>query len=152
MTPDAYKVLIYATWREQLLVFNEPDFPEIDLQVPGGTMEPGESPEVAAVREFVEETGLAPPASLLPLATQDYRFTKDGRQIWHRRHYFHAQLSGEQKETWLHFEMTPDGGGPPIRFRFFWLGFDEAAPRLGYGMQDALDFLLAQSLSPSPRV
>ena len=139
--PDAHKVLIYATWRDRLLVFDEPDFPEVDLQVPGGTMEPGESPEAAALREFVEETGLDRPVALLPLATQDYHFTKDGRQICHRRHYFHARLAGEQSDTWLHFEMTPDGGGPPIRFRFFWLGFAEASRRLGYGMEDAVGLL-----------
>lgn len=141
MRPDAHKVLIYATWRERLLVFDEPDFPEVELQVPGGTMEPGESPEVSAMREFVEETGLTPPASLLPLATRDYCFTKNSRQICHRRHYFHARLAGDHSETWLHAEMTPDGGGPPIRFRFFWLGFDEASRRLGYGMEDALHVL-----------
>lgn len=141
MRPDAHKVLIYATWRKHLLVFDEPDFPDVDLQVPGGTMEPGESPEAAALREFVEETGLAPPAALLPLATQDYRFTKDGRQICHRRHYFHAPLAGEQRQTWLHLEMTPDSGGPPIRFRFFWLSQSEGGNRLGYGMQDGLDLL-----------
>ena len=150
MRPDAHKVLIYATWREQLLVFDEPDFPDIELQVPGGTMEPGESPEAAALREFVEETGLVRPVTLLPLATQDYRFMKDGRQICHRRHYFHAQLAGEQSDTWLNFEMTPDGGGPPIRFRLFWLGLDEAARRLGYGMEEGLDLLQAQRISPSP--
>lgn len=149
MKPDAHKVLIYATWRQHLLVFDEPDFPDVELQVPGGTMEPGESPEDAALREFVEETGLPPPTALLPLATHDYRFTKDGRQICHRRHYFHAQLSGEQRETWLHAEMTPDGGGPPIRFRFFWLGVDEALRRLGYGMEDSLGLLRD---CPSPRV
>ncbi|WP_457586998.1 NUDIX hydrolase [Ensifer canadensis] len=150
MKPDAHKVLIYATWREQLLVFDEPDFPEIDLQVPGGTMEPGESPEAAALREFVEETGLASPTTLLPLATQDYHFTKDGRQICHRRHYFHAPLAGEQRKTWFNLEMTPDGGGSPIRFRFFWLALDEASCRLGYGMADSLELLQAQGISPSP--
>ncbi len=148
MKPDAHKVLIYATWREQLLVFDEPDFPAIELQVPGGTIEPNESPETAALREFVEETGLAPPATLLPLATQDYRFIKDGRQICHRRHHFHAKLAGEHREAWLHFEMTPDSGGPPIQFRFFWLALDEASRRLGYGMQDGLDFLHAQGVGP----
>lgn len=54
--PD--KALIYATSRRGLLVFEEPDFPEVPLQVPGGTIDVGEEPEVAAVREFLEETGL----------------------------------------------------------------------------------------------
>lgn len=52
MKPDALKVLIYATWRDRLLVFDEPDFPEIELQVPGGTVEAGEDIAAAALREF----------------------------------------------------------------------------------------------------
>ncbi|MEI3852291.1 MULTISPECIES: NUDIX hydrolase [Ensifer] len=141
MRPDAHKVLIYATWQDRLLVFDEPDFPEIELQVPGGTMEPGESPETSALREFVEETGLAPPETLSHLDTHDYHFRKEDRTICHRRHYFHVALAGEQRQTWLHQEMTPFGGGVPIRFRFFWLGIDEASRRLGYGMQDGLGYL-----------
>lgn len=149
MSPDAHKVLIYAIWQDRLLVFDEPDFPEVELQVPGGTMEPGESPEIAARREFVEETGLTPTDAFAPLVTQDYRFSKDGRPICHRRHYFHVALTGDQRQTWIHQEMTPFGGGEPIRFRFFWLGLDEARQRLGYGMRDALHVLRP---CPSPRV
>ena len=147
MMPDAHKVLIYATWQGRLLVFDEPDFPKIKLQVPGGTMEPGESPEQAAAREFTEETGLTPPEALTHLVTQDYHYPKDGRTICHRRHYFHIALAGEQRQTWIHREMTPFGGGDPIRFRFFWLGIDGARHRLGYGMRDALSLL---QTSPSP--
>ncbi|MEI2298955.1 NUDIX hydrolase [Ensifer sp. MJa1] len=149
MTPDAHKVLIYATWRDQLLVFDEPDFPEIKLQVPGGTMAPGESPEAAATREFVEETGLTPLEPFTHLVMQDYSYRKDDRTVCHRRHYFHVALAGEQKESWVHHEMTPFGGGGPIRFRFFWLEIEEASHRLGYGMQDALHLLRT---CPSPRI
>lgn len=52
------KVLIYATWNDRLLVFEEPDFPETPLQVPGGTVDAGEDILAAAYREFAEETGL----------------------------------------------------------------------------------------------
>lgn len=150
MSPDAHKVLIYATWQDRLLVFDEPDFPEIELQVPGGTMEPGESPETSALREFVEETGLTPSQALTHLVTKDYSFRKEGQTICHRRHYFHVALAGEQRQTWLHQEMTPFGGGAPIRFRFFWIGFDEASRRLGYGMQDGLGYLHTDGSCPSP--
>ena len=40
MKPDALKVLIYATWRDGLLVFDEPDFPLVQWQVPGGRSRP----------------------------------------------------------------------------------------------------------------
>ncbi|EPE98946.1 NUDIX hydrolase [Rhizobium grahamii] len=141
MKPDALKVLIYATWRDRLLVFDEPDFPEIALQVPGGTVEAGEDIGAAALREFSEETGIPPKTLLLPLTIHDYRFLKHGAEIRHRRHYFHVALEGEQPATWMHREMTPFSGGEPILFRFFWLGYEEASMRLGYGMEHGLRLL-----------
>ena len=113
-------------------------------------MEPGESPEAAARREFAEETGMTPPDKFVHLATQDYHFVKSGREICHRRHYFHVALAGEQRRGWLHCEMTPDSGGPPIRFRFFWLAMAEARGRLGYGMQEALEPLQVGGRLKSP--
>ncbi|CDM57239.1 MULTISPECIES: NUDIX hydrolase [Rhizobium] len=141
MKPNALKVLIYATWRDRLLVFDEPDFPEVALQVPGGTVEAGEDVGAAALREFSEETGILPATRLAPLAVHDYRFSKDGTETCHRRHYFHVSLEGRQPATWLHREMTPFSGGGPILFRFFWLSFDHARTRLGYGMEHGLPLL-----------
>ncbi len=137
--PDASKALIYATWNERLLVFDEPDFPDVALQVPGGTMEPGETASDAAIREFAEETGIAAGVETMKaLGTEDYIFARDGQQICHRRHYFHAVLAASYPQMWLHFEQSPFDGGPPIRFRLFWTTLDEAKARLGYGMERAL--------------
>lgn len=139
--PDAFKVLIYATWNGRLLVFNEPDFPEVELQVPGGTIEPGEDILTAAQREFAEETGLIDRGPLTLLATDDYRFVRYDQEILHRRSYFHLELTGELPETWIHREMTPFGGGSPIRFRFFWMSVDVAIRSLGYGMGQRLSVI-----------
>lgn len=136
--PDASKALIYATWNEHLLVFDEPDFPELSLQVPGGTMEPGEAALDAAMREFQEETGIASVETMKSLGADDYIFMREGQQICHRRHYFHAVLTGSYPQTWLHFEQSPFDGGPPILFRLFWLTLAEAKTRLGCGMERAL--------------
>ena len=141
VTPDALKVMIYATWRGRLLVFDEPDFPEVEFQVPGGTVEHGEEFAEAAAREFTEETGVAPESPLLPLAIDDYRFTRNGRTIWHRRHYYMAPLNGPHPETWLHQEMTPFDGGSPIVFRFSWMSLTAAGAQLGYGMERCLHLL-----------
>jgi 8-oxo-dGTP pyrophosphatase MutT (NUDIX family) len=142
MEPDALKVLIYATSRDRLLVFDEPDFPDVLWQVPGGTVEAGEDVAEAALREFQEETGLAPSAPLTPLAIHDYRFPlKIGGIAWHRRHYFRIELDGLHPETWLHHELTPFGGGDPIRFRFFWIDLTQAKIRLGYGMEHCLSMI-----------
>jgi ADP-ribose pyrophosphatase YjhB (NUDIX family) len=53
-----HKVYAYITRAEQLLVFKQVDFPEAGIQIPGGTIESGELPEDAVLREAVEETGL----------------------------------------------------------------------------------------------
>ncbi|MBW6424022.1 NUDIX domain-containing protein [Rhizobium sp. XQZ8] len=142
MMPDAFKVLIYAVWQDRFLVFDEPDFPDQWLQVPGGTIEPGEAPDVAAAREFFEETELEVEVSLQRLMVHDYRFPKDGREICHRRHYFLLRLTGEYPASWIHLEEHSFDGGGPIRFRFSWMSLDEAARRLGGGMGDALPLLL----------
>ncbi|KQV81973.1 NUDIX hydrolase [Rhizobium sp. Root1220] len=142
MKPDALKVLIYATWRDRLLVFDEPDFPHVQWQVPGGTVEDSEDVADAASREFQEETGLTPPAPLTQLAVHDYHFSlKSGDTVFHRRHYFHIGLDGNQSTGWLHQELTPFGGGAPVLFRFFWISLAEAKVRLGYGMEECLPLI-----------
>ncbi len=142
MKPDALKVLIYATWRDGLLVFDEPDFPLVQWQVPGGTVDTGEDVAHAARREFQEETGLTLARPLTPLSVHDYSFAKHGKDICHRRHYFHVALEGELRPTWVHRELTPFDGGGPILFRFFWVSLAEARVRLGYGMADCLPLIV----------
>ncbi|MGB3305682.1 MAG: NUDIX domain-containing protein [Thermomicrobiales bacterium] len=45
--------------RNRLLLVAHPDHPKAGVQMPAGTMEPGEAPEDAALREAREEAGLA---------------------------------------------------------------------------------------------
>jgi len=117
------KVVVYATWEERLLVFREPEFPEVGLQVPGGTIEEDESIEAAARREFSEETGLPAPRRFDWLGENTYRFESEtfeagATRFEHRRSYFHTVLERAPQAEWEWTEATPDGGGPPIRMRF----------------------------------
>ena len=52
------KAYVYMVRRQHLLVHEHVDYPEMPLALPGGTLEPGELPPLAAWRESVEETGL----------------------------------------------------------------------------------------------
>ena len=45
--------------------------PSPGIQLPAGTIEPGEAPETAAWREATEETGLAEFANIMPLGFRD---------------------------------------------------------------------------------
>lgn len=135
------KVLIYATRGQELLVFSEPDFPHIPLQVPGGTVEPGEDTNTAARREFQEETGLEVSSPFLPVFQHLYTFDRGGQRHQHHRYYFHTQLSPDAPDTWDHFEMTAHDGADPILFRFSWVPIAQAKSSLGLGMADGLPYL-----------
>ncbi|QND50899.1 NUDIX domain-containing protein [Phyllobacterium sp. 628] len=137
--PERQKVLIYATCGKRLLVFDEPDFPDVEVQVPGGTVDPGEDILTAAQREFCEETGLPCPDQMNLLATVLYEFHKSDGIHHHRRSFFHAPLNPPLAETWKHYENFPDSGEAPILFRFFWMKLGEANAKLGYGMNQLLD-------------
>lgn len=132
------KVLIYATWNDRLLVFEEPDFPETPLQVPGGTVDAGEDILAAAYREFAEETGLLHSDGMIRLETVDYDYPERGSRELHRRHCFHLKLNAPMPETWDHYEMSPCDGGAPILFRLFWLDRRSAQNRLGLGMAESI--------------
>ncbi len=138
-----HKAYVYLTCGSELLVFEEADNPRPDLQVPGGTLDPGESYLQGAVREFAEETGLSLDIAFESFADQDYLIEDvpgilDGL---HRRRHFHGTISEKPAGEWEHYEMTPSAGGPPIRFRLFWVDLfsNEAPPETcffqGFGAQ-----------------
>ncbi|MCV0426145.1 MAG: NUDIX domain-containing protein [Roseibium sp.] len=125
-----HKAYVYLTCGTELLVFSEPDHPEIGLQVPGGTLDSGESYLQGAKREFAEETGLSLDIALEPLVDRDHIFENvpDCLDGLHRRRHFHGCIREKPAEEWEHFETTPSAGGPPIRFRLFWLDLFAGEP------------------------
>jgi len=138
-----HKAYVYLTCGPELLVFIEPDHPNPDLQVPGGTLDPGESHLQAARREFAEETGLSLDIALESFADQDH-FIKDvpgSLPGLHRRRHFHGRIREKPATVREQYESTPSAGGPPIRFRLFWVDLfsnDASAETLffeGFGAQ-----------------
>lgn len=95
----------------QILVFRHPAG---DIQLVKGTIEPGEDPAAAAVRELAEESGITGRVSReLGLWESGYE-----GQIWA---VFVCEPLIELPDEWSFF-TTDDGG---VDYKFFWHPLDE---------------------------
>lgn len=125
------KVLVYITHARRVLVFRHVDFPEAGIQVPGGTVEPGEDSEAAALREAREETGLSALRMIGLLGEREFDLASYGRDQIEQRRFYHLRCEGDPPATWRHAELTPSEGPPgPIRFEFFWAPLPDGVPPL----------------------
>ncbi|MCE9508241.1 MAG: NUDIX domain-containing protein [Alphaproteobacteria bacterium] len=119
------KVVAYIICNNRLLVFKHRDFPEVGIQVPAGTVENPDDLENEVLREAEEETGLKNLRIVKYLGKTDWDASFFRPEI-HERHFFHLQADPPQPEKWLHYEMTPTGGGKPIALNIFWCDIKEA--------------------------
>ncbi len=128
-----HKVAAYITRGDRLLVFLHRDAPEAGIQVPGGSISPGETPAEAVMREAHEETGLADLTLVAYLGCRVHKLTDHlGVTAQHRRHYYHLRCDGPTPERWLAWETDPSDGSPgPIAFTLYWAPLDAAPPLAG---------------------
>ena len=93
---------------------------------PKGIVEPGESPEAAALRETSEETGIARELlvlrSALPSSEYVYRRPNHGSLVFKRVHHFIIEAP----------EGTPVHPDPAEIADAAWLGFEDAQARLSF--------------------
>ena len=137
------KVYAFIVHRGRLALFQHVDRPAVRVQVPGGTVEAGESLADAVLREAQEESGLSGLALVSEIGQQTAFFTDDNGVIEHHRHFFHLSVTGEPPEAWEHWELYASDGSAPMRFAFFWAVipdevpplFDEADPALRHYLQ-----------------
>ena len=108
----------YVLKGERLLVMEHPDHPEAGVQVPGGTVEPGETPRQAVLREVREETGLDGVEVVALVGTADFHMGDFGRDELQSRHFFWLRCVEETPESWIGHE---ESHGAPIRLRFRWV-------------------------------
>ena len=129
MTRRVTKVVAYVTRGTELLVFSQPASPEAGLQVPAGTVRPGEAIEAAVHREAREETGL--PGLVLDryLGERELDTAPFDREEIHERHFFHLTLTGDAPPVWSHLE-TSGGEADPIKFAFRWHDLQVSVPVL----------------------
>lgn len=125
------KVLAYITRHRngelELLVLEHRDIPEAGIQIPGGTVDAGESIAEALVREVYEESGLTLENAGTLLGRFQW-FRKDRNEL-HHRNVFHISAPREVAEEWLHI-VKSNGEDSEMPFRFYWLPVAKAKGKL----------------------
>jgi 8-oxo-dGTP pyrophosphatase MutT (NUDIX family) len=117
------KVLVYATRKSEILLFRHTQYPEAGIQVPAGTIEPGEEPAAAAIRELAEESGVTAVHLVRCLGVYEYDMRPLREEI-QTRHVFHVEVVGKAAREWVYYERSREPGGKPIEFQFFWVDLD----------------------------
>lgn len=135
------KVLAYITHQNHLLVFSHPHFPEAGIQVPAGSVEPGETLQAAVLREAYEETGLVLLKLVGYLGSSTYDMSPWGGHPSQQRHFFHLEMQGEPAKVWQHYE-TSGGKRDPILFELFWAALPNEVPQLIAGHDQMLAKML----------
>jgi len=120
IVPKACACLVDGSGR--LLVFHHPG--DKTLQLPKGTIEPGETPEDAVRRELLEESGIRYTGRLESLGTleRDCEAGVEGNLHRHaqRWHLFLMRAEGSLPETFDHVATgSPEEEG--LVFSFSWL-------------------------------
>lgn len=111
------KVCAYITRNgPELLVFEGPGHD--GLQIPKGTVEPGETPDEAISREVIEESGLATFEALQHLVTDVWQ-RRDSPPKRYVRSFYHVPVH-EPRDTWTH-TVTGTGEEHGAEFEYSWL-------------------------------
>ncbi|MFS0562501.1 NUDIX domain-containing protein [Terribacillus sp. 179-K 1B1 HS] len=109
----------------QLLVHTHRDIPEAGIQIPGGTVDPGEVLLDALYREIFEESGLdnLPAAELIGSPS----FFHPEKQEHQLRHFFLIHTKEQLPETWEH-QVFGNGIDNGMVFRYMWYEIQSIPP------------------------
>lgn len=128
------KAFAYIVHKDRIVLLYHPDHPDAGIQVPAGTMEDGETPEAAVLREAFEETGLAGLSIVRLLGQTRIDMRPWGKEEWHDRWFFQIDLDtpANLPERWERIEETPFGGGDAsIRFELRWTPLNDLPALIG---------------------
>ncbi|MGO0576515.1 methyltransferase domain-containing protein [Ornithinimicrobium panacihumi] len=137
------KVVCYIVRDDHLLVFTHRDYPmeQTGVQVPAGTLDPGEDAVAGALREAIEESGLTGLRVVALLGEDEYDIAPVRDEVLHRRFFLlevdevagdenagGLEVAGGELEPrldltarWEHRDPDPSGGGEAPRWECFWM-------------------------------
>jgi 8-oxo-dGTP diphosphatase len=108
------RVVAYVTRergeRTELLVFEDPDHPQMGVQVPAGRLDPGEELEAGLLRELEEESGLTAVHIVRELPAFEEHYPSR-----YENHGFLVALDGDAPDEWEHVVV---GAGDDAGFVF----------------------------------
>ena len=105
-----------------ILLLDRPKRDEVRL--PKGHIDPGETPELTALRETTEESGYVDLQIIAELGTQFVEFDRDGDHYIRTEHYFLMQL--------LSTKRVKRSENDEKQFRPIWVAMSEAAQQLTF--------------------
>src|SRR5690554_4936847 len=96
---SAYIVRESVKGYDELLVFSHKDYPDVPLQIPGGTVEDDENLISALKREIYEETGLT---NFCVIKELGEIFYTDELKEKYNRHFYLVRVPKTTSDTWDH--------------------------------------------------
>lgn len=142
---ERLKVYAYIVQDGDLVVFEQPLTPESGIQVPGGTVDAGESLDEAVLREAFEETGLEDLVIVRYLGEQVRDIRPYGKNELHHRHYYLLSCPHPIPQRWDHMEEHPsdtEQDGQAIPFTLYRARLDQL-PQLTAGFDAFIADLIA---------
>lgn len=137
------KAYAFITHGDHLLVFAHRDCPAAGIQIPGGTVEAGETPDQAVQREAFEETGLTGLVSSAYLGKE--LVYKPERDQWQEQHFYHLICEQQTPSRWSHIERLPsEGDETEIALELYWVKLPDQVPPLINARARMLDTLLTR--------
>lgn len=127
-TKDKVLAYIYREYEGslQVLVFDHPNVPEVNPQVPAGSLKNNEKPEDGVLREIFEESGLK--FNKVDSYLGQFEHFADYKNEIHNRHVYTIMSSG-LPDSWPHNVKSHDEDNGEI-FEYYWLPIEEAKEKL----------------------
>lgn len=127
MPLEVDKVVCYVIHDEHLLVFTHDTVPltTAGVQVPAGSIEPGEPPERAAERELLEETG-RPGRVVRSLGVERYDVRPTRDEVAVRHCFLMSVPQADVAERWSAGEHSRSDGGEAVSWTCWWIPLQDA--------------------------